>query len=448
MVITVFDLIIIGAGPGGYVSAVKAAKLGLKVAVVEKNQLGGTCLNVGCIPSKTYLQHSHWLQSATTAAEFGIQLKVEKIDFEKLVDHKNQVVTQLQNGVQFLFKKYHVTLITGTAQVLSATQVKVQDKVYQTKNVLLTTGSAPFVPPIKNLDQVAYLTTDTFFNLKTLPKRLVIIGGGVIAVELAFAMAPLGVDVTLLEVAPDILLTEDLEARALMKQRLQQLKINTHIKVQIEQVTSDAVVLTDGTQYPFDQLLVATGRRADLTLAKALNLKLDERQRFIQVDAHYQTSVPHIYAAGDAIGGLMLAHVASAEAIKAVLAIAGQPQQPVDDNLVPRCLYTTPEVASFGLTAEAAENQGYSVKVVKLPLTGNGRSLASVNTTGFVKLISETKYHQILGAVIVSDGATEMIHTLLSLCTAEGTLDELMQTIFAHPTFSELIHDAAENSLT
>jgi dihydrolipoamide dehydrogenase len=445
--LNMYDLIIIGAGPGGYISAIKAAELGQKVAVIEQKYLGGTCLNVGCIPSKAYLQHSKWAETVAAAKPYGLDMGINQVDFPKLVDHKDQVVNQLKMGVQFLFKKHKVDYIEGTADVLDANHVVVAGTTYECQNILLATGSHPFVPPIPGLDQANYVTTDEFFSNTQLPKELVIIGAGIISVELAFAMAPLGVKVTLLEVAPDMLLVIDEDARDLIKARLTELDITWKIGVTIDQVTPQSVQLADGSAYHFDQLLVATGRRADLKVANSLGLKLDDAGRVVSVDDHYQTSIPHIYAIGDLIGGYMLAHVAGAEGIKAVSAIAGQPQDPVDPNFVPRCLYSEPEVGSFGLSVQEAKDQGYDVKVSQVPFATNGKAIATGATTGFIKLISETKYHQILGGVIAGHNATEMIHTLITTAQAEGTVDEIANSIFAHPTLSELIGDSANTLL-
>lgn len=441
------DLIIIGAGPGGYISAIKAAEVGLKVAVIERGDIGGTCLNVGCIPSKTYIQHGKWAETAAIAKQFGIDLTLSGVDFGQLHAHKDQVVSQLQQGIRYLFKKHGVDYIQGEAKVLDENHVQVDQTIHECKDILLATGSRPFVPPIKGLDDVDYLTTDTFFNLKTLPEKLTIVGGGIIAIELAFAMAPLGVEVTVLEVAPDILLVIDEAARQLVKKRMQAMGIVAHVGVNIDAVTPGKIHTKEAGSFDFTHLLVATGRRADLSLANALKLELDSAQRNVKVDAHYQTSVPHIYAAGDMIGGYMLAHAASAEGIKAVMAISGHPEDPVDPNLVPRCLYSVPEVASFGLSEEDAKTAGYEVAVAEVPYVSNAKAIATDETTGFVRLISETQYHQILGAVIVGHNATELIHELIASAQSEATADELAQTIFAHPTLSELIGDTANTLL-
>lgn len=437
-----YDLVVIGAGPGGYVAAIKAAQIGMRVAVVEKKSIGGTCLNVGCIPSKAYLKHAEWLLSMKEAQAFGIEHTLGAIHFEQLVARKDGVVASLQGGIHHLFKKNEIAYFEGEAAVTRDKMIQVGTTHLTADKILLATGSTPFVPPISGIEQAPYHTTDTFFDMTTLPDKLVIIGGGVIAVELAFAMAPLGVAVTLLEVAPDILLTEEQAVRTLLKKKLQALDCNVHTNVQINQVSAKDVQTSVGT-FTFDELLVATGRKANLALAEQLNLK---SERFIEVNANYETSMPGVYAIGDAIGGYMLAHAASAEGLHAVAHMAGENPAPLQQTLIPRCIYTTPEVASFGLSEEEAKNNGYDVRVSSMPFSMIGKAIATNETEGFVKIISETTYNEILGAVIVGAHATEMIHTIIAVKKAEGCVDELADLAFGHPSLSELTGEVA-NSL-
>ncbi|MGT2949229.1 dihydrolipoyl dehydrogenase [Streptococcus devriesei] len=438
-----YDVLIIGAGPGGYVAAEEAARLGKKVAVVEKKFIGGTCLNVGCIPSKAYLQHSHWLLSMKEAAKHGISTNLEGIDFEKLVNRKDQVVSALQGGIHATFKTLKIDYYEGEAIFDKDKTFIVNGEKISGKDVILATGSYPFIPPINGIDSAAYLTTDTFFSLKVLPKKFVIIGGGVIAIELAFAMKPLGVDVTVVEVAPQILLTEDEAARSIIRNKLKALGVRIFEGASIKEVTKQAVVLEDGGAQEFDQLLVATGRKPNTKLAQKMGAALTERG-FIKVDDYYETSIPHVYAIGDLTESYMLAHVASMEGIKAVKAICRRAEEPVDALGVPRSLYTSPEVASFGLSEEEAKEQGYDVQAEQLPFSFNGRALAAAESEGFVKLISERRYHQLLGAVIVGEHATDLLQQLILLRQAEGTLDQVVDTVFAHPTISELIQEVAK----
>lgn len=439
-----YDVAIIGAGPGGYVAAIRAAQIGKKVVVVEQGPVGGTCLNVGCIPSKTFLRHAEWALTMRHANEAGLENQLGKVDIRKLVARKVAVVDTLRGGIRHLFQKYKITLVQGRAQFNARNELEVDGKTIKANKTLLATGSVPFVPPIPGLSDLSFDTTDSFFDLESLPSRLVIIGGGVIGVELAFAMAPLGVETCILEVAGDILLSEDPEARQVIKKELKRLGIEVLAGINIQSVAKDHVQLAD-RQVPFDRLLVATGRVADLALARQLGLKLDERSRFVQVDSSYQTSKAGVYAIGDLIGGLMLAHTASAEGLAAVDSIFGQPGAPVDPNRIPRCVYSFPEIASVGLSEEEARRQGRDVVVKKQPFSGNGRAISAGETAGFVKLITDRKYGEVLGAVIVGAQATEMIHTVLATMQSEGTVQDLSEQIFAHPTLSEVIGETAKS---
>ncbi len=442
-----YDILIIGAGPGGYVAAEEAANNGKKVAVIERSKIGGTCLNVGCIPSKAYLQHSHWLQTIQEAKTFGIDSEIRGIDFSKLVDRKNQVVASLQSGIHSTFKALGIDYIEGEAEFVKDKQFKVNQQLISAKNVILATGSHPFVPPIKGIEEVSYLTTDTFFDLQELPEKLVIIGGGVVAIELAFAMAPLGVDVTVIEVASQILLTEDEAARKIIRKELtSQLGVKLFENAKIQALTTDKVFL-ESESIDFSHLLVATGRKPNIELAQAMGLALTDR-KFVKVDQFYESSKAGVYAIGDLIESYMLAHVASKEGIKAVKAILRNAEEALDQTSVPRALYTNPEVASFGFSEEEAKKAGYDVIVKELPFSYNGRAIASNETKGFVKLISEQKYHQILGAVIVGPHSTDLLQSLILLKDAEATYEQVVDSIFAHPTVSELIQEVAKNVVT
>lgn len=439
-----YDVVVIGAGPGGYVAAIRAAQLGKKVAVIEEKHLGGACLNVGCIPSKTFLKHSEWLLTLQEANQHGVENQVTRIDIKKLVQRKVNVVNTLRGGIDHLFKKNNITFIQGHAEINATGQVVVNNQAIPAKKILLATGSQPFVPPIPGVQNVNYDTTDTFFDMDTLPKRLVIIGGGVIGVELAFSMAPLGVETTIVEVAKDILLTEDVEARDIIKKALAKLKINVIIGAKINQIKEKQIDLADKS-LPFDRLLVATGRHANLDLAKQAGVALTDNGKFIKVNHLYQTSKNHIYAIGDIVGGWMLAHAASEEGIVAIDNMFGHGTPSVKQALIPRCVYSFPEIASVGLTEEEAKQKGIDIIVKKQPFAVNGKAISANETDGFVKLIAEKKYGEIIGAVMVGAHATEMIHTILSAMQAEGTIDDLAEQVFAHPTLSEVIGETAKS---
>ncbi|PEJ35964.1 dihydrolipoyl dehydrogenase [Peribacillus butanolivorans] len=437
-----FDVVVIGAGPGGYVPAIRAAQLGKKVAIVERKKIGGTCLNVGCIPSKALLRHSEMVEEIQKANSWGIKTGELSIDFPKLMKRKDQVVQTLTGGVQHLLKKNNITFFQGEALISDALVVSIGDGKIKGKDILLATGSTPFIPPIKGLDKINYHTTDSFFDLKELPKSMTIIGGGVISIELAFAMAPLGTKVTIIEVAPDILLTEDLDARKIIKKQLQKKNIQTIIKAKIQEVQKGKVILAD-QEISFDTLLVATGRKPNIEVTKELNLKMDASNKFVAVNDDYETSKKHVYAVGDLVGGYQLAHAASAEGLIAVHAMNGDHPQPLDQTKIPRCVYTHPEIASFGLNEEQAKNAGYDVKITTSNLAGNAKAIVMGETEGFIKIISDHQYEEILGAVIVGANATELIGEILAMKHSEGTMNELASMVHAHPAISEAIGENA-----
>lgn len=437
-----FDLTIIGAGPGGYVAAIHAAQLGMSVALIERNKVGGTCLNVGCIPSKVMLKHSHLALDIQKANAWGIETNVEVINFKKLKKRKDQIVNSLILGVQGLIKKNAITLIEGEAKVDQRNTVSVAGRSFYSKDIILATGSRPFVPPIKGIQNVKYETTDTFFNLEELPKKLVIIGGGVISVELAFSLAPLGTEVTILEVASDILLTEDEDARNVIKAKMNKIGIQYKSNVKIQCVHKNEVVLENET-VGFTNLLVATGRQPNVEIAESLNLKMDGK--FVQVNQHFETSQNHIFAIGDLIGGYQLAHAASAEGLHAVDYILHGQAETLKPQSIPRCVYTIPEIASFGFSEEEAITAGYKhIKVKKVPLSTNGKAMAEGNTEGFIKIIVDQEFGEILGAVVVGEGATEMLNAILATFKAEGTIYELSHVVFPHPSISEQIGETAD----
>lgn len=441
-----FDLVVIGAGPGGYVAALKAAQNGKKVAVVEKKELGGTCLTVGCIPSKTLLRHSEWVETIKTANSWGIETGPVSIDYPKLKKRKDQVVSTLVQGIHHLFENYGITLFKGEAAIGRNLTVSVDNLEIKGKELLLATGSRPFIPPIQGLDHISYETTDTFFDLNAVPEKLVIIGGGVISIELAFAMAPLGGKVTVVEVAEDILLTEDEDARKIIKKRMKKLGIEYHIHAKIHEVAEGKVVLED-RQLEFTKLLIAAGRIPNNELALSMGLKMDAADRFVAVNRHYLTSKNHVYAIGDLTGGYQLAHTASAEGLVAVHHILGQDYPELQQEEIPRCVYTHPEIATFGLSETQAKDRGMKVTVKKMPFQANGKAIAMGTTDGFIKLIRDEKLNEIVGGVIVGEHATELIGEVIGVKHSEGRIDELAHIVYAHPSLSEVIGETANSLL-
>ncbi|AHN20673.1 acetoin dehydrogenase [Lysinibacillus varians] len=433
-----FDIAIIGAGPGGYVAAIHAAKSGMKVALVERNKVGGACYNVGCIPSKIMLEHSKLVQEIQRGNDWGIETPALNVNFPRLMQRKNAVIQELLENIEHFIVSNHITFYRGEATVAADLTVTVNQETFLAKDIILATGSKPFVPPFKGLESATYYTTDTFFDIEELPQQLTIIGGGVIAVEMAFSLAPLGTKVRLLNHSEDILQTEEPDARPIIREKMKKLGIELITDFQFEHFNGKEIHTSKGI-YTYEHLLFATGRRPNTEIAQQLGLDFDGR--LIAVNKHYETSQPHIYAIGDLVGGYQLAHAASAEGIYVVDHILGVKRMLIDQALIPRCVYTHPEIATFGLLEDQVE-QAYTV--TKLPINTNSKALMEGNEEGFVKLIATKEDGHILGACVVADGATEMLNAILATKNAGGTVKVLADMIFPHPTVSEHIGDAAK----
>lgn len=433
-----FDVAIIGAGAGGYVAAIYAARSGLKVALIERGKIGGACFNLGCIPSKIMLEHSKLVQKINAGNHWGIQTSNVEVDFPKLMQRKDVIIQQLLEDIHRFIGNNTITYYEGNAEVSKDLIVKVNDEEFEAKDIILATGSKPFVPPFKGLETATYYTTDTIFNIQELPKQLTIIGGGVIAIEMAFSLAPLGTKVTVLNHSRDILQTEEPDARPIIRQKLHDLGVELVLDFEFEEIRGKEIITSRGV-YIYENLLFATGRRPNIEIAESLGLEMDGR--FIKVNDCYETSVPHIYAIGDIIGGFQLAHAASAEGIQAIEAILGNKPEPIDHTTIPRCVYSSPEIATFGVLEDEVNQD--DVIVTKLPFKTNPKALMEGNSDGFIKFISSKKDNSILGACVVGDGATEILNSMLATKVAGGTAEDLGKIIFPHPTKSELIGDAA-----
>ncbi|WP_415907827.1 dihydrolipoyl dehydrogenase [Oleiharenicola sp. Vm1] len=447
-----FDLIVIGAGPGGYVCAFRAAQLGLKVALVDKRTaLGGTCLNVGCIPSKALLhatEHVAWAKNH--AAESGIKFGSVEVDLAQLMKKKDAVVTKLTGGVAMLAKGRKVTVVTGTASFTSPTEVEVKGEKETTKltakHFVIATGSAPVELPFMKFDGQTVVSSDHAIAFTEVPKKLVVVGGGVIGVELGSVWARLGAEVTVVEFLPKIIATfdDDIVRQFTRLMQKQGLKIEVGAKV-----TGYAKgVLTaerDGTklEFPADKVLVAVGRRPftdGLGLDQA-GVELDEKKR-VKVDAHLRTNVAHIWAIGDVVAGPMLAHKAEEDGVAVAEWIAGKAGH-INWDLVPGIVYTNPEVASVGLGEDDAKKRGLAINVGKFNFAANGRAIAADATDGFVKIIADAKTDKILGAQILGHGAGELISEIVAHMEYGGSAEDLGRTIHGHPTMSEAVKEAA-----
>ncbi len=451
-----FDLIVIGAGPGGYVCAFRAAQLGLKVALIEKRAtLGGTCLNVGCIPSKALLYSSEqYVFAKAHAAEHGIKIGSAEVDLPALLKRKDAVVSKLVGGVGQLAKVRKISVITGSARFISPTAVSVADAngaatELTAKNIVVATGSAPVELPFLKFDGQTVVSSDHAIAFDSVPKKLVVVGGGAIGLELGSVWARLGSDVTVVEFLPKIVAMYDDDivrnfTRMLVKQGL---KIEVGAKVtelRREGANPTLIAERDGKrlEFPADKILVAVGRRCftdGLELEKA-GVALDEKKR-IKVDTHLRTNVPGIWAIGDVIAGPMLAHKAEEDGVAVAEWIAGKAGH-VNWDLVPAIVYTDPEVASVGLGEDAAKAKGLAVNVGKFNFAANGRAIANDGTDGYVKIIADAKTDRILGAQILGRGAGELISEVVTHMEYGGSAEDLGRTIHAHPTLSEAVKEA------
>jgi dihydrolipoamide dehydrogenase len=448
-----FDLVVIGGGPGGYVAAIRAAQLGMKVACVEKDKtLGGTCLNVGCIPSKALLESSElYSQTQGKLAEHGIKVADVSLDLKKFMERKDQVVKQLTGGVAGLFKKNKIVSILGTARLNKDKSVTVGDQTLKAKNVLIATGSEPIAIPSVPVNQKTIVDSTGALSLSAIPKKMIVIGGGYIGLELGSVYLRLGSAVTVLEAFDRIVPNMDLEVgktlqRILQKQGME-FQLSTKVKKATVKGSNVEVIVEDSSgkesALTADVVLVAVGRRPYITglgLTEA-GVKVDEKGRIV-VDKNYQTSMAGVYAVGDAIEGPMLAHKAMEEGTAAVEILAGQKAH-VNYDAIPAVVYTWPEASSVGITEEQAKERKIDYKVSKYPFLANGRALAMGEKDGFVKLIADKKTDRLLGAHIIGPRASDMIAELVLAMEYAASAEDIARTCHAHPTLAEAVKEAA-----
>ena len=453
-----FDLAIIGAGPGGYVCAFRAAQLGLKVALIEKRPaLGGTCLNVGCIPTKALLQLSeHYAWAAHHAAGSGVKFAGVELDLAALLKKKDAVVQKLVGGVGQLAKARKITVLTGHATLTSATTIAIAPAAggaateISARNIVLATGSAPSELSFLPFDGQTVVSSDQAIGFDAVPKRLVVVGGGAIGLELASVWARLGSEVSIVEFLPKIAANYDDDVVRLLSRLLakQGLKIEVNARVTgLKSPGGTPAVLTaeregQTMEFPADKILVSVGRRPvteNLGLEKA-GVQLDEKKR-IKVDDHLRTTTPGIWAIGDVVAGPMLAHKAEEDGAAVAEWIAGRAGH-VDWNLVPAVIYTDPELAGVGLGEDGAKAKGLEVRVGKFPFAANGRAIAADAADGFVKIVADAKTDLILGAQIIGRNASELIAEVVTHMEYGGSAEDLGRTIHAHPTLSEAVKEA------
>ncbi|WP_082233898.1 dihydrolipoyl dehydrogenase [Halobacillus massiliensis] len=459
-----YDLVVLGGGTGGYVAAIRASKLGLKVAIVEKREMGGTCLHRGCIPSKALLRSAEVFRQTKEADAFGITVETPILNFSKVQERKQAIVDTLHKGVQGLMKKGKIDMFEGFGRILgpsifspSAGTISVElnsgeeNEMIVPKNVLIATGSSPKTLPGLEIDGEYIMTSDEALHMKELPDTMIIVGGGVIGIEWASMLADFGVDVTVLEYLPGILPTEDEEIAKEMRKQISKKGVNivTDAKVLTDtlkkdgQVSIEAEVNGENKLFQADRMLVSVGRSANVSNIGLENTDIEVENGVIKTNQYYQTKESHIYAIGDVIGGMQLAHVASHEGITAVEHMADKNPHPMDYDQVPTCIYSSPEVASVGLTQKQAEEQGYEVKVGKFPFKAIGKALVFGETDGFVKIIADKKSDDLLGVHMVGPHVTDMISEAGLAKVLDATPWEIAESIHPHPTLSEAIGEAA-----
>jgi dihydrolipoamide dehydrogenase len=451
-----FQLVVIGTGPGGYVAAIRAAQLGLKTAVVEKDELGGTCLNWGCIPTKAWIVTAHLYEQIKHAKEFGIDVGEPKINWGQLVARKNKVVKQLTGGVGALLKGRKVEIFRGRARLTAANRMIVEGadgkkEEISADHVMLATGAEATIPPGFKLDGERVITSKEALDLTKQPKRVAVLGGGVVGTEFACFFAAIGSEVTLIEMLPRLVPAEDDEIADALVRELKKQKIALHLGTKVEGMKDGpggAVTLTmsGGKTVEVDCVLVATGRRpysAELGLDK-VGVAVADRGKIV-VNDRLQTNVKGIYAIGDVTDIKQLAHFASAQGKSAAEIIAGHPAQ-TNWRAVPAATFTNPEIASVGLTERQAKAEGREVKVGRFPFRAHGRNIAEGEISGFVKLVGDAGTDQVLGAHIIGAKASELIHECSLAIAADLNLHDLAQAIHAHPTVTEAIGEAAEDA--
>ena len=449
-----YDVVVIGAGPGGYVAAIKAAKLGLKTAIIEERRAGGTCLNRGCIPAKAMIHASSLYREMQEAERFGISASDVTYDYEKIVAYKEETTDKLVQGVEQLLKANGVDVYDGKGTLLEEKKVRIrkekEDVVLEGENIILASGSKPLILPIPGMDSERVLTSDALFAMKEAPKSLIIIGGGVISVEFATVYANLGCKITILEAMPKLVPNMDKEISQNLKMILKKRGIDIHTSAAVQGVTTE-----DGTctchdiekdqeqEVTADYVLCAVGRCPNTDGLFGENVKPDMERGRVLVNANFESSIPGVYAIGDLIFGVQLAHAASAQGIVVAEKLAGK-EPSIDLSIVPGCVYTDPEIASAGVTEDQAKENGIAVKCGKFIMSANGKSIITQEERGFIKVVADEATGKILGAQMMCARATDMIGEFVTAITNGLTVEQMLRGMRSHPTYNEGIGEALE----
>ncbi|MBL7911287.1 MAG: dihydrolipoyl dehydrogenase [Bacteroidia bacterium] len=449
-----YDIIVIGSGPGGYVAAIRAAQLGFKTAIVERESLGGICLNWGCIPTKALLKSAQVFEYLNHAKDYGISADNIKADFSSVVKRSRDVAEGMSKGIQFLMKKNKIDVIMGIAKVKAGKKIDVtadgKTTTYEAKHIIIATGARSRQLPNLPQDGKKIIGYRDAMVLPKLPKSLVVVGSGAIGVEFAYFYATMGTKVTVVEFLPNIVPVEDEEVSKQLEKSFKKVGIDIMVDSSVESVDTkgdgckvNIKTKTGNVTLDAEIVLSAVGIEANITGLglEETGIKTDKGK--ILTDKFYATNVPGYYAIGDCVGGQALAHVASAEGITCVEKIKGMHVDPMDYNNIPGCTYCQPEIASVGFTEKKAKEAGYTIKVGKFPFSASGKASASGAKDGFIKIIFDAKYGEILGAHMIGANVTEMIAEIVALRKLESTGHELIKTIHPHPTMSEAIMEAA-----
>ncbi|MFP4291568.1 MAG: dihydrolipoyl dehydrogenase [Cyclobacteriaceae bacterium] len=451
-----YDLIVIGSGPGGYVAAIRASQLGMKVGVVEREELGGICLNWGCIPTKALLKSAQVYDYIKHAKDYGINIKDHSVDFPEMINRSRNTAGKMSKGISFLFRKNKIDTLVGQGKIAGKGKVEVTTKdnkkeVYQAKHIILATGGRSRELPSLPIDNKKIIGYRKAMVMEQQPKKMVVVGSGAIGVEFAYFYHTIGTEVTIVEFMPRILPVEDEEVSKQLEKIYKKAGINIMTESEVTSVDTKGngckvkVKTKKGEEtIDCDVVLSAVGVQTNLENLgiEEMGIKLNERKTHVEVDEYYRTNVEGIYAIGDIVKGPALAHVASAEGIVCIEKIAGMHVEPIDYNNIPGCTYCWPEVASVGYTEQAARDAGYDVLVGKFPFSASGKASAAGANEGFVKVIFDKKYGEWLGAHMLGANVTEMIAEVVAARKLETTGHEIIKSIHPHPTMSEAVMEA------
>ena len=447
-----YDVVVLGSGPGGYVAAIRAGQLGLKTAIVERDELGGVCLNWGCIPSKALLRNAEVLSLIQHADDFGISFENLKYDFGKAIDRSREVVSRLTRGVGALLKKNNVEIVHGSGKILDSNTVEITDsgRRLSAKNIIIATGTRQRRIPTLPIDNEVVITSRDALELRRVPKRVVIVGGGATGCEFGHIYRTYGAEVTIVELLPRLIPNEDAEISGILERsfRRQGIQVTTGASVQGIAVNNSqakvSISVEDSSSViDCDIVLVAVGVQGNVDNIGLENAGIETENSYIKIDETMSTNVPGVYAIGDVTGKMLLAHVASAQGVTAVETIAGLNPPALDYSLMPRAIYCKPQVASFGLSEEQATEQGYTVKVGRFPFSASGKALALGESEGMVKLVVDAEIGEVLGAHMIGAEVTELLGELAMTRLLEGTTTELGWLVHPHPSISETIKEAA-----